>query len=443
MTAEPAPDGPPPGETYQVMPNLTDTEFEGLKESIKNHGLLVPIEYDEHGAVLDGHHRLRALRELGREKQHSRVIRSGLDEPDKIAHALALNVHRRHLTTDQRAEAVLKLRQAGWSVRRIATQTGIPKSTVARDLNTAPPGDPTNPATVIGTDGKTYPARQPTKPTTVYVHSSHQQEVAQTALQTLAGELPTKPVELRRLERLRRIKVAQQRRDALRDQPGTVAGPDLRCADINDLHIEPGSVDLLLTDPPFLQTHFEPGGPWDTLGNRATTWLKPGGLLLAYCSHIHLAKAITLLGNYENHDLHYWWTYAVVFKGGSGRQVRTRAIASSWRPVLAYRKAGGPTVPRFSGDPVLGEGREKTSGHEWQQGLHEARVFVDRLCPPGPDSLVLDPFVGSGTVAVAAALEGRRVIAADIEPDYVRLAGRRIADALTEQASQRQSDQAT
>lgn len=95
------------------MPALSDAEFRALKDSLREHGCLVAIEYDENGDVLDGHHRLRALRELGI-TSHPRVIRAGLGgHADKVAHALALNVHRRHLTPKQRAEAVLRLRDAG------------------------------------------------------------------------------------------------------------------------------------------------------------------------------------------------------------------------------------------------------------------------------------------------------------------------------------------
>ncbi|WP_344340917.1 hypothetical protein, partial [Streptomyces rhizosphaericus] len=44
-----------PVEPYQVMPALTDEEFAALKESLREHGCLVAVEYDEHGDVLDGH----------------------------------------------------------------------------------------------------------------------------------------------------------------------------------------------------------------------------------------------------------------------------------------------------------------------------------------------------------------------------------------------------
>lgn len=45
------------------------------------------------------------------------------------------------------------------------------------------------------------------------------------------------------------------------------------------------------------------------------------------------------------------------------------------------------------------------------------------------DELVLDPFVGSGTTAVAALETGRRYVGFDIDAEYVELAERRIAEA--------------
>lgn len=85
-------------------------------------------------------------------------------------------------------------------------------------------------------------------------------------------------------------------------------------------------------------------------------------------------------------------------------------------------------MPPFSADPVAGGGKEKDSAHPWQQGVAEAVTFIDRLTTPG--SLIVDPFVGSGTFPVAAlSLAKRLVIAADTDPAYVALAQRRIAEA--------------
>ena len=50
---------------YQVMPNLSAEEYAELKADIQLRGVMVPIEFDEKGNVLDGHHRLQICGELG------------------------------------------------------------------------------------------------------------------------------------------------------------------------------------------------------------------------------------------------------------------------------------------------------------------------------------------------------------------------------------------
>jgi ParB-like chromosome segregation protein Spo0J len=47
------------------MPNLEPWEFEALKESIRQYGVILPVVRDEHGRTIDGHQRERACRDLG------------------------------------------------------------------------------------------------------------------------------------------------------------------------------------------------------------------------------------------------------------------------------------------------------------------------------------------------------------------------------------------
>lgn len=47
-----------------------------------------------------------------------------------------------------------------------------------------------------------------------------------------------------------------------------------------------------------------------------------------------------------------------------------------------------------------------------------------------PGDTVLDPFLGSGTTGKMAVLNGRRFIGCDISPDYIRIATKRIKEAL-------------
>ncbi len=145
---------------YQIMPPLSTEEYEALKADIALRGVQVPVEYDEDGNILDGYHRVQVCKELGI-KDWPRVVRSGLDEEGKIEHALSLNALRRHLTREQRRDVVARLRQQGWSLRRIAGRLGISHMQASRDAEGV-----TNvtPATVTGSDGKEYPAARAEAP---------------------------------------------------------------------------------------------------------------------------------------------------------------------------------------------------------------------------------------------------------------------------------------
>lgn len=90
---------------YQVMPRLSDDDYATLKADIAARGVLVPVEYDDDGEVLDGHHRVRACAELGI-TDWPRVVRPGLSEDGKRLHARQLNLARRHLDRAQKRELI-------------------------------------------------------------------------------------------------------------------------------------------------------------------------------------------------------------------------------------------------------------------------------------------------------------------------------------------------
>ena len=89
--------------------------------------------------------------------------------------------------------------------------------------------------------------------------------------------------------------------------------------------------------------------------------------------------------------------------------------------------SNGPYKPdKWFADTVQGSGPEKDC-HVWQQGVKEAAQFIEALTEPG--ELVLDPFLGSGTTAVAAKGLGRRFRGCDVDPEAVAVARGRVAEA--------------
>jgi ParB-like chromosome segregation protein Spo0J len=91
---------------YQVMPPLSEDQFDALKADIASAGIRVPIEVDEHGEVIDGHHRRAIAMELGIECPE--VVVRGLEEFEKVDRAFVLNATRRHFNREQHRAVVVK-----------------------------------------------------------------------------------------------------------------------------------------------------------------------------------------------------------------------------------------------------------------------------------------------------------------------------------------------
>ncbi len=104
---------------YQLFPRLNDAEYEALKTDIANRGVQVPVELDENGAILDGHHRVEIAEDLGIE--YPTIVRSGFSEKEKREHVRYLNILRRQLDAltvarlieEQAAEDGVRLERGG------------------------------------------------------------------------------------------------------------------------------------------------------------------------------------------------------------------------------------------------------------------------------------------------------------------------------------------
>src|SRR5215204_4710477 len=94
-----------------VFPMMSGAELAELAENIKAHGMRTPVMLDERRrSLVDGRNRLDAAEAAG---------------IDVSAFVLSANVHRRHLTTEQRRGLIEKVLRANpeQSNRHIAEQT--------------------------------------------------------------------------------------------------------------------------------------------------------------------------------------------------------------------------------------------------------------------------------------------------------------------------------
>ena len=95
---------------YQLAPPLSDADRQRLRESIAEHGVLVPVTIDQNGTLLDGHHRSALARELGVELPEPSVVHCSSEEA-RLSVAATLNADRRQMTDGQRTILGRKLEE--------------------------------------------------------------------------------------------------------------------------------------------------------------------------------------------------------------------------------------------------------------------------------------------------------------------------------------------
>lgn len=113
-----------------VFPMLSDDELADLGEDIKANGLVHAIVVDKDGQIVDGRNRDEACRRAGVEPRYET-----LNGHDPVAFILSANVHRRHMSTGQRAMAVARVRLFATNKQRqqdVADAADVSQPSVAK-----------------------------------------------------------------------------------------------------------------------------------------------------------------------------------------------------------------------------------------------------------------------------------------------------------------------
>lgn len=200
-----------------------------------------------------------------------------------------------------------------------------------------------------------------------------------------------------------------------------------------------GSVDLLLTDPPYRVTDNAWDAQWagdEDFWEWTVAWLSaarpkmgPDHAAFVFCDADwvpRMSEALTAAG-YAPRHLCVWHHRNLV-----GKRPGSGTFAATYE---AFWHCGGDlTLPdEWSDDrwDVQTVAAPQSNGvadrayHPTQKPLELMRRLVRCGSPPG--GLVLDPFAGSGTTAVACRDEGRRCLAGDQDDEFVRVAWGRLA----------------
>jgi ParB-like chromosome segregation protein Spo0J len=148
-----------------IFPLMEGVELDALAADIKANGLREKIECYE-GKVIDGRNRYRALQRLGIHPtgypKYFRVL-DFRDDDEARAYVISKNIHRRHLTAEQKRELIAKLvkAQPEKSDRQIAKLAKASPTTVGNErskLEAA--GDVSTVDTRTDTKGREQPAKK-------------------------------------------------------------------------------------------------------------------------------------------------------------------------------------------------------------------------------------------------------------------------------------------
>lgn len=201
------------------------------------------------------------------------------------------------------------------------------------------------------------------------------------------------------------------------------------------------SVDALVTDPPF-GIGFDYGGRreaacsaedyWRWLGplyREALRCVRPGGFVAVWQSQLYFRR----LWDWFGEGIH---VYAAC---KNFVQLRPTPINHGYDPVVVFYKPGAkPLAPEgwwrnldfYVANTSDMRTRTDTRWHPCPRPPDQVRELLENFVVEG--GLVLDPFAGSGTAALACLQTGRRFVGCEVRPDYHGLASRRIEEARSE-----------
>ena len=92
--------------------------------------------------------------------------------------------------------------------------------------------------------------------------------------------------------------------------------------------------------------------------------------------------------------------------------------------MLIVRMGSGAVFNRFCQAPIFKYPIGSAKEHPTQKPVRLIEELIESSS--NPNALILDPFIGSGTTAVAAQRLGRQYIGCDISAEYVEIARRRV-----------------
>jgi len=180
------------------------------------------------------------------------------------------------------------------------------------------------------------------------------------------------------------------------------------------------SIDMILTDPPYPREYQY---TYKYLADECPRIMKDGASLIMLVGHYAIPDICEIFKD----KLKYRWMFCMnQFDGIHPRMAM--GIEIMWKPCLWYVKKAYPQGRGFIRDGFIVQGNsgQKKELHKWEQDLSWANFFIEKLT--NKTDIILDPFSGSGTTAIACINTNRNYICIEKELKYVELSRKRVAE---------------
>lgn len=167
-----------------------------------------------------------------------------------------------------------------------------------------------------------------------------------------------------------------------------------------------GGIDLVFTDPPYPRKFMV---CYEYLAWLYPDLMKVGASLFTIVGHYALDEVMEIFRNEEK--LKFRWIFDLDQESDQHARM-AMGIEVCWKPMLWYVKDKFPKERHygFMRDKVIIPAKDKTF-HEWQQNVAWCYNIISKVTKE--NELVCDPFMGSGTVALACEMLNRRWIGID------------------------------
>jgi site-specific DNA-methyltransferase (adenine-specific) len=363
-------------EYLKQIPSLSRSEFESLKQSIKEEGQHIPIIVNKQGIVLDGHHRFRACKELGIPLQyHTEEFKDSLEEKQFL---IEVNLRRRQLNEFQRVEI-------GYSLENIEKERAKRRMSLGGQrvglANKKEDHDNNNVVEQRGAsiDATLEPSEEKGKvseiiaknigvSTTTYERGK---KIIEKGTEDQKNNLRKDIIGITNV--YNQIRRQEQKEDLIRQvqeaaangsQHGKEIASRIKLIQGDFQYIDAAtigdkSIDLIFTDPPY---HKEWLPMYEPLGKLASRVLKEGGSLVMYAGHYALPQIFDYM---KNSGLKYWWEM-VVKHNGSSRLLQYQRVYVMWKPLLWFVKGNSLRVLDSIADVIESQPPSKAL-HGWEQ----------------------------------------------------------------------------